>query len=152
LFSSECKRATIDEQIKAHVDIGGIGILELRIFYPKSALKRFLDLDEGKKNFIKNQLKSCCCVILVTFLTSKMNFMKIVHDLGLLKFKIFLSHFCSKWGSSAYRLKILIKIDPQELKNWLLTYLYILLSLPAELMYGTFHRNLERFSSLFIFF
>jgi hypothetical protein len=39
-FSSECKKATTDEEIKALEnieDIEDIGILEIKYFYPKSA-------------------------------------------------------------------------------------------------------------------
>ena len=70
--------------------IGDLGILEIKIFFPKSAQKRFWVCVEGKK---KLHQKSTQILLLVVFLTSSMNFMIIGHDLGLLEKKYFLVIF-----------------------------------------------------------
>ena len=59
-------------------------------FYPKSAQKRFWVCVEGK---IKFHQKSTQILLLLMFLTSRMNFMIIGHDLALLGKKYFLVIF-----------------------------------------------------------
>jgi hypothetical protein len=64
--------------------------LEIKKFYPKSAQKRFWVCVEGK---IKLHQKSTQILLLIMFLTTRMNFMIIGHDLGLLGEKILFGKF-----------------------------------------------------------
>ncbi len=72
-------------------------------FYPKSAQKRSWVCVEGK---IKFHQKSTQILFLVMFLTSRINFMIIGHDLGLLGKKYFLVIFGHFWGRLSFDLKI----------------------------------------------
>ena len=79
---------------------------EIKKFYPKSAQKRFWVCFEGKIKFhqMSNQI-----LLLIMFLTSRMNFMIIGYDLGLLGRKYFLVIFGHFWGRLSFDLKILAR-------------------------------------------
>ena len=60
-FSSKCKIAAPDEQIKAHGRIGDIGILDIKKKFNQKVPKiGFWTVSKEKQNFFKNQLESCC--------------------------------------------------------------------------------------------
>ncbi len=79
-------------------------------FWSESAQKRLWSKSPPKNFYIKNQPKTRCWHC---FWNSEMSFMQIEWVLEFGEQKVFLRQF----------LHILVKIGPQEMKNWLLAYL-----------------------------